>query len=142
MTPSMPRSLPFAVLPAAGRAAQLPYGPELELVLVALRECQGSRFVGGLSVHGNVVGEVAWEGGSEPAAHEGHGQPRDVDSDPPATQPVRGHDGGAAAAEGVQHHVPLVGGGPDNALQQRLRLLGRVAKVFSRTTNGSYVCPH
>ena len=52
----------------------------------------------------------------------------DVYADPGAAQLLRGGDGGAAAAEGVQHHVAGVAAGLDDALQQGHRLLRGVAQ--------------
>jgi hypothetical protein len=42
----------------------------------------------------------------------------DVDADPLAPELLRGDHGGAAAAEGVEHHVAGVGGRLDDTLKQ------------------------
>ena len=53
-----------------------------------------------------------------------------VDADPAAFQAFGHVQGGAAAAEGVQHQVAFVAAGPDDALQQGFGFLGGVAEAF------------
>ena len=55
---------------------------------------------------------------------------RYVNADPAAAELVGGVDGRAAAAEGVKDDVAGVGGGVDDALQERQRLLSGVAKTL------------
>ncbi len=61
---------------------------------------------------------------------EGDGEMRNVDADPAAVQALGHVQGGAAAAEGVQHQVAFVAAGSDDALQQGFGLLGGVAEAF------------
>ena len=63
--------------------------------------------------------EFVLEGVLQAVADEG-----DVYANPAAVEALGGGDGGAAAAEGVQHHVALVAAGADDAFQQGLGLLG------------------
>ena len=54
----------------------------------------------------------------------------DVDADPLPAELLRGMDGGAAAAEGIEHDIALVRRGGDDPLEQGERLLGRIAEAF------------
>ena len=54
----------------------------------------------------------------------------DVDPDPPPPQLLRGMDRGAAAAERIEHDVARVRRGRDDPLEQRDRLLRRIAEAF------------
>jgi hypothetical protein len=58
------------------------------------------------------------------------GQMGDVDADPLAAQLLGGVDGGAAAAERVEHHVAGVGRGGEDAFEQGDGFLGGVAEAF------------
>ena len=53
-----------------------------------------------------------------------------VDSDPMALEPLSYGDRRSAAAERVEHHVPLVAAGLDDTVQECLGFLRRVAKPF------------
>ena len=55
-----------------------------------------------------------------------------VDADPLAAQFLGGVNRRAAAAEGVKHHVALVGRGGDDSFQQRQRLLRGVTQLLGR----------
>ena len=55
-----------------------------------------------------------------------------VDSDPPATKLLRRMDGGAAAAERVEHDAVFGTGCGDDPLEQREGFLGRVAEPLLR----------
>jgi len=57
---------------------------------------------------------------------------RDVDADPAALEKVRDDDGRPAAAERVKHDVALVAARQDDALKERLGLLGGVAELLVR----------
>ena len=70
------------------------------------------------------------EGVLEAVLHEVHGEVRDVDADPAALEALRYDDRRAATAEGVKHDVTLVAAGSDDALQQGLGLLCRVAEAL------------
>ena len=61
---------------------------------------------------------------------EGNGELRHVNADPVAAEFLGGVNGRAAAAERVQHHVAGIAAGLDDPLQQRHRLLRRVAETF------------
>ena len=56
---------------------------------------------------------------------------RNVDADPATVQFLRGMDGGAAAAKGIENEIAFVGGGGDDAFEQRERFLGGIAEVFA-----------
>ena len=56
---------------------------------------------------------------------------RDVDADPFAVETLGCRDRGAATAEGVEDDVTFVRGSADDALQEGLRFLGRVAEPFT-----------
>jgi hypothetical protein len=60
------------------------------------------------------------------------GEVRDVDSNPASPEAFGRLDGGAAAAERVEHKVPLVAARRDNALQESHRLLRRIAEPLFR----------
>ena len=62
--------------------------------------------------------------------HEIDGLSREVDSDPPPPELFCSDAGRGASAERVQHHVAFVTRRPDDAFQQRERLLRRVARSF------------
>ena len=105
-------------------------GPELELVGVLLPEGAGAALVLGLADHVVVLYGVEVEGGLEAVLHQGDGEVGNVDAEPVASELLgRGHRG-AAAAEGVEDHIALVGGCGDYALQQGLGLLGLITKKF------------
>jgi len=58
------------------------------------------------------------------------GEVRDVDSNPASPEAFGRLDGGAAAAERVEHKVPLVAARRDNALQESHRLLRRPTQAL------------
>jgi hypothetical protein len=58
------------------------------------------------------------------------GEVRDVDPDPLPPELLRGMDGRAAAAEGVEHDVGGVAGCLDDALEESEGFLGRVTKTL------------
>ena len=67
---------------------------------------------------------------------------RNVDPRPPAPEPASGIDGRSAPAERVEHEVALVAAGGDDALEQRARLLRRVAEPLGHArTDGRDVRP-
>ena len=88
-----------------------------------------------------IGGQLRAEGVVQALLDQGDGQMRDVNADPAPFQPLGHGDGGAAAAEGVQDHIAFVAGGIDNALQQRLGLLGGVAEAFSARAANVNICP-
>jgi hypothetical protein len=59
-----------------------------------------------------------------------NGKMRDVDADPLPAEFFRGMNGGAAAAKGIEDDVAGVGGGGDDAFEQRDGLLRGVAEAF------------
>ena len=78
----------------------------------------------------------------EPGLDERDGQVRDVDADPATAELLRRDRRRAAAAEGVEDDVALIGRGADDALEQRLGLLSWVAEAlggFARQRRD--VCP-
>ena len=54
----------------------------------------------------------------------------DIDADPLPPQFLRGMNGGAAAAERIEHYVAFVGTGGDDPFEQGERLLRGIAKAF------------
>ena len=70
------------------------------------------------------------EGVAQALLDQADGEVGDVDADPLPPELLRRVDGGAAAAERVEHHVAGVGGGGDDALEQGEGLLGGVAEAF------------
>nr|WP_245639406.1 hypothetical protein [Rubellimicrobium mesophilum] len=67
----------------------------------------------------------------------------DVDADPAAAELLRRVDGGAAAAEGLEHEVAGVGGGGDDAFEEGDGLLGGVAEALgSLGVDGRNVVPN
>lgn len=56
----------------------------------------------------------------------------DIDTDPTTVELLSGMHGCAAAAEGIEYEIAFVGGGGDDALKQRKRLLSRIAETFAR----------
>ena len=62
--------------------------------------------------------------------HEGDAEVGDVDAEPAAAEALGGVDGGAAAAEGVEHDVAGVAAGADDALEEGKGFLGGVAEAF------------
>ena len=54
----------------------------------------------------------------------------DVDADPVAAHLLRRMNGGAAAAERVEHHVAGIGGGGEDAFEQGHGFLRGVAEAF------------
>ena len=65
-----------------------------------------------------------------------------VDADPAPPKPLRNGDRRPAPAERIENDIALVAAGLDDALQQRLRLLGGVAEAFALVTSrliGRYV---
>ena len=66
----------------------------------------------------------------QPVLHQGDGEVGDVDADPAPAQLLRGRDGGAAAAERVEHDVAGVAAGREDALQEREWLLRGVAEAL------------
>ena len=125
----MPRSAPRRCSDW-GWASSRETAPELELVGVLLPEGAGAALVLGFADYVVVRDGVQVEGGLEAVLHQGDGQVGNVDAEPVASQLLRRRHRRAAAAEGVEHHVALVGGCGDDALQQGLGFLGGVAETF------------
>jgi hypothetical protein len=97
--------------------------PEFKLVLVPRGEIERGLQV--LRTAHHVKGE-AQEGIFHPLFNEADGGVGDINPDPLPPQLLRGVHGSAAAAEGTEHHIALVGGGGDDAFEQREGLLGGV----------------
>ena len=74
------------------------------------------------------------EGVAQALLDQADGEVGDVDADPMPPEFLRRMDGGAAAAERVEHHVAGVGGGVDDAFEQGEGFLGGVAEAFMTTT--------
>ncbi len=72
----------------------------------------------------------AGEGVAQALLDQRDGKVRDVDADPSAPEFLSRVNGGAAATEGVKHHVAFIGGGGDNALKQREGLFGRIPEAL------------
>jgi hypothetical protein len=120
----MPRSGPFRFAPPG--ASELCHHPELELVLVTVRECERGCLVRRLPIYGHTVREVIGEGVDETLVHEVDGQVSDVNADPLPTQPMCSDRCRAAAAERIEHDVAWIGGGLDDACEQGFRFLCRI----------------
>jgi hypothetical protein len=67
----------------------------------------------------------------KPLLDESDGKMRDVDADPSAVEALGNLHGGAAAAEGIENNVTLVGAGFDDAIKQGLWLLSWIAEALS-----------
>jgi hypothetical protein len=63
---------------------------------------------------------------------EMNGEMGDVDADLAAGEFLRGMDGRAAAAKGIENEIAFVGGCGDNAFEQGAGFLGRIAEAFLR----------
>jgi len=100
----------------------------LELIGVGLCELCGVFDRGGLADDDEVG--VWFKGIDQPLLHHGDGDVGDVDADPAATELLRGDNGGATAAEGIEHQIAGVGGCLDDALEQGFRFLSGVAEAF------------
>ena len=61
---------------------------------------------------------------------EADGEVGDVDADPAAIEALRGGDGSAATAEGIENYVAFVGAGLDDAFEQGFGLLRWVAEAL------------
>jgi hypothetical protein len=126
MCPSMPPSAPFffAVL---GHSVHERNGPPLELILVA-----GGQIAGSVQVlRGAVNLELdAREGIAQALLDQRDGEMRDVDADPLALELLGGVNGGAAAAERVEHHVAFVRGDREDALEEREGLFCRIPEAL------------
>jgi len=108
--------------------------PPLELIATLVgRICSqfaGAGFGGGLADDRIVRARDQAEHIKQAILLKRNAEVGDVDADPAAPEFVRGGDGGAAAAEGIQHDIAFVRRRADNTLQQGQRLLRRVAKAF------------
>ena len=117
--------------------AHQPQRPPLELPGVGGREGLGvghrDRLADDLVV---LAGDQA-ERVLEPRLDERDRQMRDVDADPATAERLRRDRRRAAAAEGVEDDVALVGRGADDAFQQRLGLLRRVAEALALSAQAS-----
>ena len=119
----------LATLPGLGVGDQRDR-PKLELVLVG-----GGELAGAVEVHRHAmhVEFDALEGVAQPAPDQVDGDMGNVDADPPPVEFFGGMDGGAAAAERVEHQVAGVGGGGNDALQQGDGFLGGVTEFLLGT---------
>ena len=140
--------LAFLALPAARLAAQRPGAdqgerPPLELVAVVVGELAGRGQVFWLADHGVIGAGVDVEGVFQAVFLQGDRQVGDVDADPAPPELLGGGDGGAAAAEGIQHPVAGVGGGLHDALEQGEGFLGGVAEALSGLgVDRKNICPN
>src|SRR5690606_19770086 len=105
--------------------------PPLKLMPVQLGECFCAGYIGGDTEH-LVWSQFITKGIMQPALHQVDRQVGDVDADPATLETFGYRDGGAATAEGVKDKVFFVTTCTDNALQQRLGFLSRVAQTFLR----------
>ena len=102
-------------------------GPELELVLVAGGQLPRRSEV---ARHAIDVEISLRKGVAQAVADEADGQMGHVDANPAAIELFGRMNGGAAATKGIKHHIALVGGGFQDALQQGDGFLGGVAEAF------------
>lgn len=117
-----------ALLLLDGTRADQAERPPLELVGVRLGELGGVFDRGGLA--DDVEVRVRLEGFDQAALHDGDRDVGDVDADPLPAELLRGDHGGAAAAEGVEHHVAGVGGRLDDALEEGGWFLGGITETL------------
>ena len=109
---------------------------------ILLPQGAGASRIHRLADHSVVLAGFQRVGCLQPVLHQGHGQVRNVDADPPPPQRLRRSYSRAAAAEGVEHYITLVGRRLYDALKQRLRLLCGVAQTFLMPrSQGKNVCP-
>ena len=74
--------------------------------------------------------------------NQANGKMGDINADPLPPQLLRGVNGSTAASEGIEHHMAFIGGGGDNAFEQRKGFLGGVAEAFlGLGVQGSNIIP-
>ena len=103
--------------------------PPLELVFVVVGQRSRTAKVLGRAVH---FKGYTGKGILEPLFNQRYGKVRDVDAYPLPAQFLRRMSCRSAAAEGVKHKITLAARCIDNALQQRKRLLRRIAQPLLR----------
>ena len=119
-----------AFLLICGPRADLAERPPLELVFVFGGQLRRACVVRGFA--DDLVGgfDLGAEGVGEALLDEADGEVGDVDADPAAVEALRDLDGGAAAAEGVEDEVALVGTGFDDAFEKGFGFLSGVAEAL------------
>ena len=90
-------------------------GPELEFVFVVRGQLPRRRQIARYAID---VECGLRKGVAQAVADEADGQMGHVDSEPAAIEFIRRMNGGAAATKGIKHHIALIGGGLEDALQQ------------------------
>ena len=83
------------------------------------------------------------EGVLESSTHDGNCEVRYVDPNPAPIQLLGRDQGGATAAERIEHSVAWIGGSPDDPLEQSSRLLSGVTQeLFRPIIDDRDVCPN
>ena len=133
------RPLFFLSIPSGAKS---PRCPPLKLMLVAAREIARTREI--CRAANNLIRVRINTTACKAALNERNRIMCYVDSDPLALKYFRSFDGRAAAAEWIKHNVALIGGCADDPVQERERLLRRIADALfsSRVEPQVGICPN
>src|SRR5258706_1777401 len=122
-----------ALLSFRRASAHQPQRPPLQLVRVLPRERRGASLVRRIAYDVVALAGLDSRCVLEALLDEADCEVGNVNSDPPALEPLRDRDGCSASAERIEHNSALIAARPDDALQERLRLLSRVAESLCRS---------
>ncbi len=115
------------LLAALRHSIQQGYGPPLELMLVPRRQIPRGRQIPRRAQ--NIKGDIR-EGILQATLHEGNGEMRDINPNPSPPQFFGSMNRSATPTKGIKHNIAGIGGGIDDAFQQREGLLRGVAEAF------------